>query len=416
MSLEKKYIFETTFNKYTAKEIIGEGGSGRIFKVIDESDEWYAIKLLDPKKAERDKVKRFRNEINFCLKCQHPNIVSVHDHGVFKINRVSTPFYVMPLFHGSLRSLIDEEMLPEKVLFYFDKILSGVEAAHLRNVIHRDIKPENILYDNEADNLLICDFGIAHFEEENLLTAVETRDRERLANFQYAAPEQRSRGQQVDNRADIYSLGLILNEMFTKVVPAGSEYKTIKSLYKDFEYLDDLVSDMIRQSPDDRLESIESVKNTLVGYKNQFVTRQKINELENTVIPTTDIDDDPLIAAPPRLMNFDWDRGLLTLILSNSVNQIWVWALQNMGSHSSVYGKGPGRFKISKNKATIDCSADEVQRIINHFKGWLPKANAVYKQRIHRQRREAEEAQRRKLEREIELQRERENVLKKVKI
>ncbi len=416
MALKKKYTFETTFNKYTALEVIGEGGSGRIFKVLDESDDLYAIKLLDERKVTRDKIKRFRNEINFCTKYKHPNIVPIHDHGVFKVEQVSTPFYVMPLFQASLRELINDGIPPEKVLIYFDKMLSGIQAAHLRNVIHRDIKPENILYDKDFDNLLICDFGIAHFEEDDLLTAVETKDRERLANYQYASPEQRSRGQQVEIRADIYALGLILNEMFTKIVPAGSGYKTIISLYKDFEYLDDLVSDMIRQLPDDRPESIESVKNILIGYKNQFVTRQKINELDKTVIPTTDIDDDPLIADPPRLINYDWDRNFLTLILSNSVNQIWIWAFQNMGSHHSVLGKGPERFNLSQNKATINCGADDVQRIIDYFKNWLPRVNTVYKQRIQRERREAEEVQRRKLEQEIEVQRERENVLKKVKI
>jgi eukaryotic-like serine/threonine-protein kinase len=74
-------------------------------------------------------------------------------------------------------------------------------------VFHRDLKPENILYDRNADRLVVADFGIAHFEEDQLLTAVETKDRERLANFKYAAPEQGIRGRPVDHRADIFAFG-----------------------------------------------------------------------------------------------------------------------------------------------------------------------------------------------------------------
>jgi aspartate carbamoyltransferase catalytic subunit len=87
-----------------------------------------------------------------------------------------------------------------------------------------------------------------------------------------------------------------------------------------------------------------------------------------------------------------------------------------MGSYSSAYGKEPERFVFSQKKASIDCAADDVQRVINHFKGWLPKANAVYHQRIQKERLQEEEAERQKLEQETKLLRERESVLKKVKL
>lgn len=99
----------------------------------------------------------------------------------------------MPLFDVSLRTLMREGVDPEKILPYFGQILDGIEAAHLFKVVHRDLKPENILFHKGTGTRVIADFGIAHFQEERLITAVETKDGDRLANFLYAAPEQRVR-------------------------------------------------------------------------------------------------------------------------------------------------------------------------------------------------------------------------------
>jgi serine/threonine protein kinase len=321
----------------------------------------------------------------------------------------------MPLYDGSLRDLLKAGISPHKVLNYFAQILDGVEAAHIQSVVHRDLKPENILYAAGNDRLVIADFGIARFEEDELYTAVETKDSTRLANFQYAAPEQRSRGTEPDQRADIYALGLILNEMFTGEIPSGTGYKTIAKVTSDYEYLDGMIEAMMRQSPQDRISSIEEIKNQLIGRKNEFITRQRLSELKNTVVPVTELDD-PLIADPPRLVNFDWDRGILTLFFQRPVNEKWVWALQNMGSHTSVWGKGPEAFGIGGDKAVIGANEDEVQRIIDYFNDWLPAANRVYEQRIRREKEETEEKRRKELERQIAEQEKRQRVLKNIKL
>ena len=413
--LNKPFVFITTFATYTATHIIGEGGSGRIFEATDDARGIFAIKWLDPAKASKEKVKRFKNELQFCLRNEHPHILTVTDYGVFVNGENSSPFYVMRLYDGSLRDLLEGGIPPDKVLGYFGQMLDGVEAAHIKGVVHRDLKPENVLYAADGSRLVIADFGIAHFGEDALYTAVETKDSSRLANFQYAAPEQRSRGATVDRRADIYALGLILNEMFTRKVPSGTSYKTIAKVVPDYEYLDSMVNEMICQSPKDRIESIEKIKNQLIGRKNEFITRQKISDLKNTVIPVTELDD-PLIADPPRLVNVDWNRGTLTLFFQQPVNDKWVWALQNMGNFSSLMGKGPESFNIRGNTAVIGATENEVQRIIDYFNDWLPKANRVYEQRILREKKEAEEKQRKELQRQIAEEEARQRVLKNIKL
>lgn len=365
MARIKLPTFHTTFGNYTATEIIDEGGAGRVYRVEDDSGQALAVKLLDADKTTSEKLRRFKNELFFCLKNEHPNIISIFDHGVLISDTRNSPFYVMPLFDRSLRSLITAGLIPEEVLGYFGQLLDGVEAAHFKKVVHRDLKPENILLDSKARRLVVADFGIAQFQEEALYISVETSANTRLANFQYAAPEQRNRGLTVDWHADIFALGLMLNEMYTREVPWGTSYKTITSVAPEYGYLDDIVSNMLRQSPQERPNSIEIVKQQLIGHKQEFIIRQRLSGLKKAVIPVTDIDD-PLVLDPPRLVNFDYDSDLLTLFFQQPVNEKWIWALNNMGSHESFMRKGPGDFEISRDHARIRAEERQVQQIINY--------------------------------------------------
>jgi serine/threonine protein kinase len=401
MSLRKPIVFETPFNQYNGTDIIGEGGAGRVYIATGDDNNAYAIKLLDSKKATRQKMKRFKNEVEFCSRNRHPNIIAVSDNGNVVDGKKYSPFYVMTLYAGSLRKLLEAGISPDKVLYYFSQLLDGVEAAHLQNVIHRDLKPENVLYDETQDHLLVADFGIAHFEVEDFYTDAETSPNDKLANIQYAAPEQRRRGSQVDCRADIYALGLILNEMFTGLVPHGTRYKTISNVAPGYGYLDDMVTEMLNQSAEERTNSIAEVKRQLIGRGVEFASLQRLSELKQKVVPVTDIDD-PLINDPPCLRDFDYNRGVLLLHLSGSVNDKWVFALRNMGTSPSVMNKGPERFDILGDTAAIRAEEQDVQQIIDYFKDWLPIANRKYEQMIRSEQREEEERQRRELQMEIE--------------
>lgn len=414
-NLKKPIVFTITFSTYTATAIIGEGGSGRIYRATDEDDKANAIKLLEPSKITRERIKRFKNELNFCQKNQHQNILTVYDHGTIINGEQGSPFYVMPLFDGSLRDLMQSGIPVNKVLEYFAQTLDGVEAAHKQGIIHRDLKPENILYATDGDRLVVADFGIAHFEEDDIYTAVETKDTARLANFQYAAPEQRSRGSGQNQCTDIFALGLILNEMFTGEIPSGTGYKTITEVAPEYEYLDVIVEGMIRQSPQDRPDSIEKIKMQLIGRKKEFVTRQRVSELKGTVVPVSDIDD-PLINDPLKIVEVDWDRDVLTISFQQPVNQEWVNALNNMGSRTAVVGKGPEAFQFRGNKAVIGAREHEVQLILGYFKEWLPTANSAYERSMRQFKEKEEQKQRKELERQIEEQEARQRVLKNIKL
>lgn len=258
--ITKNQIFETTFNTYTALKLISKGGSGKVYKVQNKDSNIYALKCLKKFDVSSENKKRFSSESSFLQRNSHPNIITALDSGFIIIKNIKHPFYVMKYYDKTLRDLINKGINAKKILPLFLMILNGIEEAHKNGIFHRDLKPENILFDSDSENLAIADFGIAHFTQKFLLTAIETRPNQKLANFQYAAPEQRERGQTVDFRADIFSLGLILNEMFTKKIPQGTNYKTIGSINPDFIDLDHLVKKMIDQDPLNRPEKIEEIK------------------------------------------------------------------------------------------------------------------------------------------------------------
>ena len=398
--LKNPVSFETTFGTYVADELIGEGGAGQVFGGVDMGGTPVAIKVLARDRATSDKRSRFKNEVAFLQRTKHRNIVAVSDYGVAS-GRLVGPFYVMRRYAANLRDLMLRSIRPDDALSLFGQILDGVEAAHLLGAVHRDLKPENILFDGDSGTLLIADFGIARFTEDLLATTVETSPAQRLANFQYAAPEQRKPGAPVRATADIFALGLILNEMFTGAIPQGTEYRLIASVAPNHAFLDSVVAAMIRQNPDERPATIADVKGLIQKHKFEAVSLQKLGQIEGTVIKATEVDE-PLAETPPKVVSAHWDRGRLTLTLDRPVTPEWADALRTLGSYSSVLGKGPNSFTLSGDQASASAREGEAQLMIDHFKTWLPAASQSLKSSLEQDARRKEESRREELRRERE--------------
>ena len=393
----KGHTLETAFNSYTISSILGEGGAGQVWSAADLSGNQVAAKILKPSALSREKRSRFKNEIAFCQKISHANVVPVSDHGVTVDSGKSVPFFIMPLYESSYRSVMAATYAVEARLQHFDQMLSGVEAAHLTKVIHRDLKPENFLFDQKTGRVLVADFGIALFKDEELYTLVETTPHARLANFIYAAPEQRTRGASTDSRTDIYALGLMLNELFTGEVPHGQGFKTVAAVHPHLAWVDDVVQRMIQTDPGRRPDSVSAVKELLIAANQEYVVRQKISEITNTVVPVGE-EDDPLALHPPKITAVDWKNGRLTIKLDKAVNGIWVQhGLHKMGSWSSVMGCGPEYFNFNKDLATVEVSDYSAQQVIDNFKQWLPRATEAYRQYRAHERQRADAQRRREL-------------------
>ena len=181
--LKRPVSFETTFGVYVVRELLGEGGAGRVYGGTASDGTSIALKVLAEERSSVDKRRRFKNEIAFLQRNQHRHIVSVIDHGIARAGEINGPFYIMKRYHCSLRPLMMKGIAQERVLPLFSQILDGVEAAHEQEAVHRDLKPENILYDQDHDILAVGDFGIASFTEEMVATTVKQRQANALPIF-----------------------------------------------------------------------------------------------------------------------------------------------------------------------------------------------------------------------------------------
>lgn len=202
------------FGKYNILGIIGQGSMGTVFKAEQDTiHRIVAIKVLPVELAKEDprKVVRFEFEAKSAARLFHPHIVTIFEVGKLKTGRDDIDYFVMQYLQGdSLATLIENRKLSlMQVLALFEQIASSLEHAHKKEVVHRDIKPSNILIDAEGKAKLL-DFGIAKIRESPDLT----REGYVIGSAPYMSPEQ-ARGEKVDGRSDIFSLGVVMYEAFT---------------------------------------------------------------------------------------------------------------------------------------------------------------------------------------------------------
>lgn len=369
--------FDTAFDSYEVTAAsLGEGGAGRVFPVKNGAGKTFALKCLAPDRISSDRKKRFKNEIAFCSDYEHENIIRVLDVGVVDIGGTKCPFYVMDEFPSTLRKLMDKGLDTASALRLFALILSGMDASHKYGVIHRDLKPENILCNETGDKLVIADFGIAHFEEDMLFTKVETAANSRLANYVYAAPEQKMKGAPVGSSADVYALGLILHELLMGIVPVGSGIKSIASKYLDLGHLDVLVDLMIRNDPMLRPANADAVIREMHQRGNLQAAIQRVDVISRKVVPAFS----PLKPEPIEIMDTDWDEGELKLTFNKHPPQQWIerFGHPTSGGWQSVMGAGPEQFRFYHQTAVVNANENSAADIANFAKGYVRMANDGY--------------------------------------
>ena len=255
MSAFKNKTFKIESKPYKFIRHIADGGNAAVWEAESENKK-YAIKVLKDEKDE-GKKERFKNEIKFCKENRHNNLVHIYASGEINNNLC----YVMPFYDCNLSSIMEKDISVESRFDYIFQICNALKFLHDNNVIHRDLKPENILI--KYNNLVLADLGIAHFED----TAI-TKNNDLLANRGYAAPEQKIKGlsRNITTAVDIYSLGLIINEIFTSSKPEGSNYTLISDIYPWLIDIDKVVEKCLEQNPIDR----PSIKEVLLELKLKF--------------------------------------------------------------------------------------------------------------------------------------------------
>lgn len=205
--------------RYTVLDMIGRGGMGCIYKVHDNVlGEDLALKTLLPQfVTEKAVIDRFLNEARITRKLTHPNIVRVHDIGTTGKGIFISMEYVMG---DSLRGMLEKNTVGKRlpvrqVLHIIDQLCLALDYAH-QYTVHRDIKPENIMI-TESNQIKLMDFGISKLMDNKFMTSASVV----MGTPFYMSPEQYRNTRDVDARADIYSVGIVMYEMLTGHMPTG---------------------------------------------------------------------------------------------------------------------------------------------------------------------------------------------------
>lgn len=259
--------------RYEVERLIGAGGMGVVFKAFDtELNRPVAIKVLAPFLAGSGAARqRFAREARAAAAVVHEHVVAIHNVETDE----ESPFLVMPYVAGdSLQTRLDREGMLDvcEVLRIGMQTAAGLAAAHAQGLVHRDVKPSNILLEESVERTLLTDFGLAQASDAASLT----RTGYHPGTPQYMSPEQ-ARGDAVDARSDLFSLGSVLYTMCTGRSPfraetafgilrriTDNEPRPIREINPSIPFwLEGLIQKLQAKSPDDRFQTASDVAELL---------------------------------------------------------------------------------------------------------------------------------------------------------
>lgn len=250
---------------------LGDGGMGTVYRAKRTNLEGpdVALKFLHPQFSQNEEfVRNFKREVVNGQKITHKNVCRIHE-----FHDSTQPYFLsMELIEGEpLNSLLKKvrRLTPEKTLQIAQQICDGVGAIHEKNLIHRDLKPGNVMID-EKGNVRITDFGLAFSQVE------EAQPKDRSRTPAYASPEQTD-GEEITEQSDLYSLGLVLHELYTgqQVFKGGSETELREARKKPIPdpsdvasgilpHVDKIIARCLKQNPDERPRNAQEVRDGLV--------------------------------------------------------------------------------------------------------------------------------------------------------
>lgn len=217
--------------RYDIEGVIGCGGMGVVLRGFDRDlNRPVAIKMILPRLSLNGTAKqRFAREARAAAAVLHPNVIAIH--GISETKGM--PWFAMPLIAGpTLQAIVERNgPLPEREIVRIGmQIASGLAAAHAQGLVHRDVKPGNVMIDNQVNRVIITDFGLAQQDSEDSMT----RTGFLAGTLNYMSPEQ-SRGEDIDGRSDLFSLGGLLFFLATGDVPfrAKSSMAVLHRIGKD---------------------------------------------------------------------------------------------------------------------------------------------------------------------------------------
>ena len=342
-----KYIGTVLAKRYGILELIGEGGMARVYRAIDNRlNRFVAVKILKDEYMQDEELKRrFASESHAVAMLSHPNIVSVFDVS----HDDDLEYIVMELVDGiTLKQYLSRKNgLSWKETVHFAKqIAKALSHAHERSLIHRDIKPQNIMLLLDG-TIKVADFGIAALENETDRDSNEELSTSAVGSIYYISPEQ-IKNSPVDARSDIYSLGIVMYEMLTGVLPftgdsfgeiavkhMNSEPIAIEDLNSSVpEGLIDITMKAMERDIDKRYQSAEELIADLDRFSQENSLKDQSKYYYDEELEESDI---PPVIAPGELSKDAFERrrirsrkvsflsGAFLVILSTVAVFVLIW-------------------------------------------------------------------------------------------
>jgi len=353
----------TFAGRYQIIEELGKGGMGKVYKAQDtDLKEKVAIKLLKPEiAADKKTIERFRNELKFARKIRHKNVCQMYD-----LNKEEGSHYItMEYVDGKdLKGMIRMmgQLSSGKTIFIAKQVCDGLAEAHKLGVVHRDLKPQNVMVDEEG-NSRIMDFGIARSLKAKGITAAGVM----IGTPEYMSPEQ-VEGKDVDQRSDIYSLGVILYEMVTGRVPfEGDTPFTIGMKHKGEEPKDP--KELNTQLPEDLnlviLRCLEKDKEK--RYQSAGEVRAELTKIEKG-IPTTEIEVPKRKPITSREITVTFGLKKLfipaLIVVALIIAAVLIWQLLPKREAAPIPSYKPSIAVISFENQTGDRAYDHLRKVI----------------------------------------------------
>ena len=240
-------------NKYQVIDELGEGGMGRVMRVIDlTNNQEVALKYC--KDTDEASIRRFNREVRIMSEVTHLNIIPVLSHNLTNV----PPYFVMPLAKTSLSKLIPSLLKDlDKTLYIFTEICNGINAMHVSNNFHRDIKPSNVLILPNGQ-VVVSDFGLAKRLVKD--SSSHSSSNNFLGTVGYHAPEQ-VEAKNSDARTDVYQLGKTLYELLT------NEYPYLINSSKIPPGINHIIQRATAINPDDRYQTVSDLQQAIQTYQ-----------------------------------------------------------------------------------------------------------------------------------------------------
>lgn len=256
--LKSESKVESNLGVLNLKEKLGEGGNALVYNAQFGRSE-VALKILAENKGST-KYNRFITEFREIVQLADTKaVVPIYYLGLLNIGNQQFPYIVMKKYPFTLKDWKIKKQFSnfDELKVTMKRLLEVVSTIHSKNIIHRDLKPENILVDEEGE-IVLADFGISWFDPDIYERLVHTRKSDRMANYDFSAPEQFEKHSQAAVTMDLFSLGQIITWLVTGGVARGDR-NPLTSVDNSFQAIEPAIKMMLNRNPQERPQSIDEV-------------------------------------------------------------------------------------------------------------------------------------------------------------